>query len=301
MRIANFFAKLESVQIKDESEYYSKLPLPQEPNVALKAIAPDNPPWGSGIAFGVWVASIVFIIFFPMLFLVPYFAATGNLGNAEAMASAIRSDPAAVLLQVLAIIPAHVLTLILAYFVVTSNRRYSFKEMLGWEWAGFRWIHAIFISVGFYALAIGATMIFGDVENEFDIMLKSSRYVVYAVAFFAVVTAPIVEEVVYRGLMYSAFQRTIGKIGAILLVTLLFALVHGAQYSKDATPDYAVMTVLLLLSLTLTALRAYSGNLLPCIILHIVFNAFQATLLLAEPWIRPLVEHAETPLEAILK
>lgn len=296
-----FFAKLESVQNKDESEYYSQLPLPKEPDVELNAITPDNPPWGSGAAFGVWVASIVFIIFFPMLFLVPYFAASGNLGNAAEMATAIKSDPAAVLLQVLAIIPAHVLTLILAYYVVTANRRYSFKEMLGWEWAGFGWIHAIFISVGFYALAIGATLVFGDVENEFDIMLKSSRYVVYAVAFFAVVTAPIVEEVVYRGLMYSAFQRTIGKIGAILLVTLLFAVVHGAQYSKDATPDYAVMTVLLLLSLTLTALRAYSGNLLPCIILHIVFNGFQSVLLLAEPWIRPMVEDVEPTITTLIK
>ena len=204
--------------------------------------SPDNPPWGSWAAFGVWVASVALVIICPLIFVVPYLASAGILNQREQFEAAVKTDPMAVFLQIIGIIPAHLLTLALAWFVVTRGRRFSFKEMLGWEWNGFRVYHAVLISVGFYALAILAVLIFGDVENEFDIMLKSSRYIVYVVAFFAVVTAPIVEEVVYRGLMYSAFQRTLGKVAAVLLVTFLFALVHGAQYSVGGKPDYAVMS-----------------------------------------------------------
>ncbi len=263
--------------------------------------SPDNPPWGSWAAFGVWVASIALVIICPLIFVIPYLAATGILSQREQFEAAVKTDPIAVLLQIIGIIPAHLLTLALAWFVVTRGRKFSFKEMLGWDWNGFRVYHAVLISIGFYGLAIVAVLIFGDVENEFDIMLKSSRYIVYVVAFFAIVTAPIVEEVVYRGLMYSAFQRTLGKVAAVLLVTLLFALVHGAQYSVGGRPDYAVMSVLLLLSLTLTVIRAKSGNLLPCIVLHVVFNSIQSVLLIAEPFLRPYIENAEQTVGLIAK
>lgn len=263
--------------------------------------SPDNPPWGSWAAIGVWVASVAFVIISPLIFVLPYIAASGILNQPEKFSVAVKADAIAVLLQIIGIIPAHLLTLALAWFVVTKSHKYSFKEMLGWEWNGFRIYHAILISVAFYGLAIVAVLIFGDVENEFDIMLKSSRYIVYVVAFVAIVTAPIVEEVVYRGLMYSAFQRTLGKIAAVLLVTFLFALVHGAQYSVGGKPDYAVMSVLLLLSLTLTVLRAQTGNLLPCIVLHIVFNSIQSILLIAEPFLRPYIENAEQTVGMIAK
>mgnify|MGYP003395842497 FL=1 len=132
-------------------------------------------------------------------------------------------------------------------------------------------------------------------------MLKSSKYVIYLVAFFAVFTAPIVEEVVYRGLLYSAFQRTMGKVSAVVLVTFLFAVIHAPQYSMGLRPDYAVMGVLLLLSLTLTLIRVKTENLWPCIVLHTVFNGFQSILMIAEPFIRPHLENTESTIGSILK
>ena len=52
----------------------------------------------------------------------------------------------------------------------------------------------------------------------------------YTVAFLAVFTAPFVEEVIYRGILYSALQRTTGTVLAVVIVTLLFAAVHVPQY-----------------------------------------------------------------------
>jgi membrane protease YdiL (CAAX protease family) len=273
------------------------LPIPK----AEISPTPDNPPWGSWAALGVWAASIAYVFIFPMIFLVPYLATSGLMSQRGQLGLVLRTDSTAVFLQILAIIPAHLFTIALAWFVVTQSRKYSFREMLGWEWGGFRVYHAVLISIMFYAVALGAVALFGDVENEFEVMLKSSKYVIYLVAFFAVFTAPIVEEVVYRGLLYSAFQRTMGKVLAVILVTFLFAVIHAPQYSMGLAPDYAVISVLLLLSLTLTIIRVKTDNLLPCIVLHTVFNGFQSLLMIAEPFIRPYLENTESTVGLLLK
>jgi uncharacterized protein len=268
---------------------------------SLQSPSPDNPPWGSWAAVGVWIASLLILGFFSVVFLLPYASSQGLSPTDQARFPIfIKTDPVAVFLQFIGIIPAHLLTLALAWFVVTRNRKYSFKEMLGWNWGGFTFVHAVLVTIFFYIVSIAAVSYFGDVENDFDIMLKSSKYIIYLVAFFAVFTAPIVEEVIYRGLLYSAFQRTVGKVIAVILVTLMFAGVHALQYSKDATPDYAVMSVLLLLSLLLTIIRASTGNLLPCIVLHTVFNSFQSILMISEPILRRFIE-APDPVVGVVR
>src|SRR6478609_4855946 len=107
-------------------------------------------------------------------------------------------------------------------------------------------------------------------------MLASSRVVVFLVAFMATFTAPIVEEVVYRGILYSAFQRARGPVLATVAVTLLFASVHVPQYY----PSYSTIGLLVLLGLILTLIRARTNNLLPCIVLHTIFNGLQSVLLI---------------------
>jgi membrane protease YdiL (CAAX protease family) len=122
---------------------------------------------------------------------------------------------------------------------------------------------------------------FPEQENDLTRILKSSRLAVFLVAFLATFTAPIAEEVVYRGILYSAFQRTLGVTFAVVAVTLLFALVHVPQY----LPSYSTISLLLLLSLILTVIRSRTGNLWPCIVLHTIFNATQSILLILEPYI----------------
>ena len=85
--------------------------------------------------------------------------------------------------------------------------------------------------------------------------------------------------------LFSAFKRRLGTVLAIILPTLLFTAVHVPQYSANNTPDYATVITLLLLSLTLTLLRAGTGNLLPCIVLHTIFNGIQSAALIAEPYV----------------
>jgi uncharacterized protein len=241
---------------------------------------PNDPPWTSLPAMSVWILSVLFILVVPTLFLLPYLALQEPpLSDPQIMMEFARNDPTAIVLQVAGIIPAHLLTLIAAWMVVTRFRRFSFLKMLGWEKGGFAWWHYVVILISFFALAAVVGNYFPEKENELIRILQSSRSAVYIVAIVATFTAPFVEEVVYRGVLYSAFQRAFGIPAAFVLVTGLFALVHVPQYY----PSYSTIFLLTVLSLTLTAIRVKSDNLLPCVILHTLFNATQSILLIMQP------------------
>ena len=307
MLVDIYFAKLEGVQNEDFKQPDTNVSLfEQIADVAEEPAAPptpNRPPWNILIALGVWVMSILFILIFPTIFTVPYFINKGvDLADTKVVAEIASTDPIAIFLQILAVIPAHVATLLLAWLVVTGFKKYSFRQTLGWDWGGFKIWHAFVISFLFYGVMFVAGEVLGRQEREFDRMLQSSRATVYLVAFFATFTAPLVEEVIYRGILFSALQdpkkilfpqiavlRRIQEfyarhstVLAVLLVTFLFAVIHAPQYSNKGMIDYATIIPLLLLSLTLTLIRVKTGNLLPCIVLHTVFNGIQALLLVIQ-------------------
>ncbi len=60
------------MEIEDNLLYPTPVPRPLVP-MSL-AVTPNNPPGGILAAVGVWVASILFILVIPTLFLLPYLA-----------------------------------------------------------------------------------------------------------------------------------------------------------------------------------------------------------------------------------
>lgn len=244
--------------------------LPQQDESAV--VSPDNPPWGAWTGIGVWAASVLCIIIFPNLFLLPYIAQQSiDLSNEALIREFADTDRMAVILRVLAILPAHIFTLIIAWAVVTKLNRYSFKKTLGWV-NNVRWWHYLIITGGLFVIAGGVSQIFPEQDNEMMRILKSSRTALYIVAALATFTAPLVEEVVYRGVLFSALLRRRGVVTAVSLTTVLFASVHVLQYWGSP----GTIIVICILSLGLTLLRYYSKNLLPCIILHTIINGIQA-------------------------
>jgi membrane protease YdiL (CAAX protease family) len=113
-------------------------------------------------------------------------------------------------------------------------------------------------------------------ENSFTELLKSSTQVRIAVAILATFTAPLVEEAVYRGLLYSGLRKAFGVAPTVLLVTLMFAGVHVLQYFGS----WVSLAGLTLLSLALTLVRARTKSILPCVVIHTVNNAFFSVLIL---------------------
>jgi len=274
------FVKLVQVQFEDiDIDTHSPAATSPDGPPSLPA-GPDNPPWNSWVAFGVWFASVGFILVIPMLFLLPYLATVQpQLKDSEQLIEFARTDPTSLFLQIVSILPAHALTVLLAWLIVTRIRRYSFTEMVGWRSGGVRWWHYIAFLGGFFVIAALVGSFIQEQDNDLLRILRSSLAAVYIVAFVATFTAPFVEEVIYRGILYSAFQRAMGVPAAFVLVTFLFALVHVPQY----LPSYSTIFLLTLLSLMLTFIRVRSGNLLPCIIMHTIFNGVQSLGLILEP------------------
>ena len=276
-------------------------PLPEE-RVEPPALAPSGIPepplvsrsesqWLAWLevvkAFGLWVLSVLVLAVVPLLVLVPYLVyKLVTVGQAAILPEAMKSDKMILFYSVVGIVPAHLLTLYLAYLVVTEGGRRPFWKTLGWEWPRETTpttvtLLSVLIAIVLYGFAWGMTTLYGGEKTELDLLIESSIYTRIATAFIAFATAPLIEEVVYRGVVYPAVQRLVGTGFAIAVVSMLFAGVHVWQYRSNI----AVILVITLLSVTLTVARAVTGKLLPSFIIHLIFNGVQAVLIVLSGFI----------------
>lgn len=265
-------------------------------------IDPNNPRWGLGGAFLVWVASIILLAVIPLFFLVPYSLQRGldpgSPNYLNNLASLALTDKTAIFLQVLALLPTHLLTFALVWALVTRFGQRPFLASLGWGWSGrLRFWGSVGLGVALFLAGTGIAKLLGaDQPTQLEQIINSSPGARYLIAALAVLTAPFVEEFIYRGVLYSALQRLVGVAGAVLIVLGLFTLIHVPQY----WPNFGIIAAVGMLSVSLTFIRAYTGRLLPCIVIHFVFNGITSILLLIEPHLPQLRPASEQAASAVL-
>ena len=330
-----------------------------------RAVDPDNPPWGVGLGIGTWGFSVAVSLIIPLIagliWLIPKIIAhpapvspaDSDAWQAEVMA--LVNSPTSMLIQVISIIPAHILTLGFCWGVVTKWGKRSFRDNIGWSWtikpaisraapivsrvliillgvgiasalgqqfrqpeargaAGWIFIGALgitgiaaigvllmlngfqknpnsraFVAIAKASYVVGvlfAVLVVSIVLEEvlpnkentvFEMLLKSSTQARIWIALLAVFTAPVVEELVYRGVLYSALLPRVGLSWAIAIVTLLFSAVHFPQY-WGAWGGLAGLTVL---SLALTAVRSSTRSIFPCVVIHTLNNLVAAIQILS--------------------
>jgi uncharacterized protein len=249
---------------------------------AAEVFGPDNPPWGVGAAILVWLASVGLLFVVPTLAGIAYIITRINRIPADKLREAISVDPHFLLISVAAVIPAHLLTFWLVWWLVTGNGRRSFRAITGWrfspQFGPLEILACTGVAVFLLVMSGLIAHFFHGGETDLDKIISSSTAARYTVVVLAVFSAPLVEEAVYRGVLYPALQRALGKLWAILLVAGLFALVHAPQYWANV----GVIAAITLLSLTLTLVRAQTGRLLPCIIVHLIFNGFSSLSILLD-------------------
>jgi membrane protease YdiL (CAAX protease family) len=266
-----------------------------------QGVDPNNPVWGAGGALLVWLASILVQVIIPLFFVIPFALHRGlNPGNPDFGKMAVdlaMSDKTAIFLQVLSILPTHLLTLALLWVFVTRFGKRPFLASLGWGWSpSLRFWKSLGLGVALFIVSwILAVLLGANKPTKLEQLINSSIATRYTIAALAVFTAPFVEEFVYRGVLYSALQRTIGRNSAVFVVLGLFTLIHVPQY----WPNIGVISAVALLSIALTIVRAYSGRLLPCIVIHMSFNAVQALLLIVEPFAQRLLPPTEPVVPSI--
>ncbi len=232
-----------------------------------------------GIAIASWVVSVLLLLFVPIIYVLPYMVYRIVKVGAPS-AEALASDKMLIFFSVAAILPTHMLTLVLVWVVVSYGGRRPFWTNIDFDWPknsspAMTTMLSIVVAIVLFSLAFAITMFYGERKTDLDLMIESSVYTRFATALVAVVTAPLVEELVYRGLLYKALEKAAGVAVAIGVVSLLFAGVHVFQYRNNV----AVIAVITLLSITLTVTRAVSGKVLPAFIIHLVFNGIQSVLI----------------------
>lgn len=87
----------------------------------------------------------------------------------------------------------------------------------------------------------------------------------------AILIAPLLEELLYRGLVYSLLHRASGSVPACMVGTGLFVISHGSmEFWDSGTLRLAMLGVI---SVSLYAIRVRFGSLILCIGAHALFNA----------------------------
>ena len=263
-------------------------PVPSGAPAATSARVSRWLPWFDVLkAIGLWVISLVVLVFIPVLALLPYIIyKVATVGASVFTPEALRSDRWLIFYSVVGILPAHLLTFGFAWFIVTEGGRRPFWKAVGWDWPEGRsptvvTIISVLTALALYGIAWGVTTIYGGQKTDLDILIESSIYTRIATALVAVITAPLIEEVIYRGVIYPAVERVMGMGFAIAVVSLLFAGIHVYQYRTNIS----VIVVITLLSITLTVARAITGKVLPSFIIHLVFNGIQSVLIVLSGFI----------------
>lgn len=114
--------------------------------------------------------------------------------------------------------------------------------------------HLYFLNVGIY-IGIGLCFFIGD---KFSIKLPSTMYIIYGITL-----APIVEELIFRGVILNRFKIRFGIILAIFVSAILFGIAHF---------DINIIGRLIF-GLLCAILFFQTRNILNCIILHLLNNA----------------------------
>lgn len=160
--------------------------------------------------------------------------------------------------------------LLYVFLVVVLQYHRSFGVGIRWRSPGFR--HGVrFLLAGMLLAMIVLTgsALLPD-RRDFPMeKLFTSPSAIYAVGGLAVLIAPFMEELVFRGVLFSFFERLGGFTIAVPGTAVLFAALHYPEYAGAWTHVFMILVVGLVLSVA----RAMTGSLVPSFLLHTAYNA----------------------------
>jgi membrane protease YdiL (CAAX protease family) len=110
-----------------------------------------------------------------------------------------------------------------------------------------------------------------DARGPLEVAASAPGWPRIVFVLIAVVLAPVIEEFLFRGVMFTGMSRSWGPVKAGLVVTLLFGLLHVF----DVAGYWPSLGVVTLAGLAMLLMRLKTGSLLPSIALHTSFNLVQ--------------------------
>jgi hypothetical protein len=161
------------------------------------------------------------------------------------------------------------LMLAFIFFLVTVDHRQPFWLMLRWRRMTPGKTLACLVGGAFLTAAIALLPPVLPDANQFPLEnLFNSRAAAYAIGAFAILVAPLMEEMIFRGLLFGIFESQVGLRFATLITAILFGGLHVPEYWGAWNHMFLIFLVGLVFSLA----RGMSGSLAPSVFLHMGYN-----------------------------
>ena len=234
--------------------------VPEEEKTILAALR-KKPIWLRALAFVAWTGAVFFALEFIIarifVFILPDEALSSNVVNAI-----YQGVTFAACLAVTIIVPWKVLGL------KTTREEIGLKGLP--TWTDVLLAPVVFVATMLLAgaLTAGLMAIFPSInwdQTQNVGFSHLSGFGDYAIAFiFLVVVAPVCEEIIFRGWLYGKLRARISAVPAVLLVSLLFALLHG-QVNVGVT--------VFAMSIGMCIQRELTGTIWSGMALHMIKNA----------------------------
>ena len=162
------------------------------------------------------------------------------------------------------------LVLLVAGFLIFRN--FNVRETFGLGTRGWNWLViagwlAMFLPLVYFVQSLSYAVSGPDQSPQaiVDFLLKSSGWQARAAIFgIAVIAAPVTEELIFRGCLYGILRKSSGRVPAIVVSSVLFALIHGHLPSLPG---------LIVLAAGLALVYERCGSLWAPISMHASFNA----------------------------
>ena len=105
-------------------------------------------------------------------------------------------------------------------------------------------------------------------DSPLERLLTTTPAIVLFVV-FGIVFAPLMEEIIFRGFLFSVLSDLLGGKAALVITSVLFAALHWAQLEGNLP----AVGVILLVGYVLTLARHVTDSVVPSVIIHTAYNA----------------------------
>ena len=237
--------------------------LPEVPRQGAEAPAP--PRWRlADLLFFLAFAS-VWLLLAPLVSYMGYAALRPIMGWQVRTAALPENAFFAVVIQTIYYVPL----LAYVYFLIVVHYQQSFWA--GLKWGGLSLTRAARCFMGGIALALFtlvALVLLPDQQSFPLEQLLTSRRAVYLLGGFAVLIAPFMEELIFRGVLFAFFEHLVGLRFAVLSTALLFGGLHVPEYWGA----WHHAALIFLVGVVFSLARGLTGSLAPSVILHFAYN-----------------------------
>ena len=243
------------------------LETPASPEVSPRTIpARSRNAWSPrDLVLFLFVFALLLLVVSPLLMYMAY-AALRPLVGWRVPVRALGNNP-----YFLLIVQSTFYALLLGYvyFLVAVNYRQPFWAALAWRKPTTRQAMLFFLGGILLCLVVQlAPPLLPDAEDFPLLRLFSSPQAAYAIAAFAILLAPLMEELIFRGVLFRFFECQVGVRLAIVGTAALFAGMHVPQYWGAWNHVLLISLVGVVFSLA----RGLTGSLAPSVILHLAYN-----------------------------